>query len=488
VPRSLVVLARFAAVTAAAAAVFAAPASAATRYVSPAGDDARACDAAAPCASLGRAYTVAQPGDAVVVAAGSYPKQRIPRVDGRAGAAVTIAPAAGASVTLDGLNVAGDNVTVRGMRTGFLDLDGEGAPLKGVTIVGGSGPGIWIDTAQGLNIVGGSYGDNQDKPTVQFAPDPPSTDVTFDGVEFHDAVATNSSVHMECIWAGGVQRFTVRNSLFRNCAYFDIFLTTFQGGDPANVLLETNVFEQTYSWDGSEQPYGVNVANWVQHMDGLTMRNNTFATDYIIQSPVVTNTRVTGNVGAFRTCTNGVTYSHNVSSQTKCGPTDRVVSNLLAGFVNPKGHDWHLLPGAPEIDAGDPSDHPATDRDGKARVGPPDAGAQEFGTPPSAGAAPDSRRTRALTAASFSPRTICPTRRGCRRTALARLTLAKAVTVRVTVQRLRGSKRTTVRRITRHAKAGALLVRVRAKGLKPGRYRVVVSAGSTRKSFALRVR
>ena len=77
-----------------------------------------------------------------------------------------------------------------------------------------------------------------------------STGLVFDGVVFHDALATNDVVHMECMWAAGVRDFVVRNSIFRNCTYFDIFFTTFQGPDPRDVLLENNVFEETRLWDG----------------------------------------------------------------------------------------------------------------------------------------------------------------------------------------------------------------------------------------------
>ena len=118
---------------------------------------------------------------------------------------------------------------------------------------------MWIQTARNLLVKGGSYGGNQNGPTVQTGGTPASTNLTFDGVEFHDAVATNDTVHMECIWAGGVQGFTVRNSIFRNCAYFDIFFTTLNGPDPKDVLLENNVFEVTKQWNGQNAPYAVNV-------------------------------------------------------------------------------------------------------------------------------------------------------------------------------------------------------------------------------------
>ena len=213
---------------------------------------------------------------------------------------------------------------------------------------------------------------------------PASTNLTFDGVEFHDAVATNSTVHMECIWAGGVQGFTVRNSIFRNCAYFDIFFTTLNGPDPKDVLLENNVFEVTKQWNGQNAPYAINVANWLSKAENFTFRNNVFGGDVAIQPTSIVNMKMIGNVGAVASCRSGVSYSYNVFTAAKCSTTDKQVGLALTQFVNPGGHDWRPTFGAAAIDAGNPDDFPATDRAGLLRSGPPDAGAHEYnGTPPS---------------------------------------------------------------------------------------------------------
>ena len=49
------------------------------------------------------------------------------------------------------------------------------------------------------------------------------------------------------------------------------------------------------------------------------------------------------------------------------------------GFVNQAGFDFHLAPGSPAIDRGDPGDFPFGDIDGQARPlgGRADAGADE---------------------------------------------------------------------------------------------------------------
>ena len=79
-------------------------------------------------------------------------------------------------------------------------------------------------------------------------------------------------------------------------------------------------------------------------------------------------------------------YSFNVWTAAKCSGTDKQIATAMSQFVNPGAHDWHLKAEAAAIDAGDPNDYPATDRDGLARAGAPDAGAHEYnGGSPSGG-------------------------------------------------------------------------------------------------------
>ena len=92
--------------------------------------------------------------------------------------------------------------------------------------------------------------------------------------------------------------------------------------------------------------------------------------------------RWVGNLGGWA-CT-GIAYRHNVG--VTCGGTGKQVapSGLVRaagtaplGWINPAPHDFHLAAGSPAIDAADPDDHPATDRDGRSRGSAPDAGAYE---------------------------------------------------------------------------------------------------------------
>ena len=476
-------------VACAGAALATASASAATRFVSAGGADAGSCDSrVAPCRSFSYAYRQSAAGDVVEVAGGSYPAQTVPPVAGRSGAPVDFR--ATGAVSLADLDISGDHVVVQGISTPVIDVD-DGDGVRDVTVIGARASRLWIQNAHGLHVIGGSYGDNKDTPTVQIAGEPASSNLTFDSVDFHDAVATNSSVHMECIWAGGVQGMTVRNSIFRNCAYFDIFFTRLNGPDPRDVLLENNVFEAPKQWNGQDAPYAVNVANWLSKAENFVFRNNSFGADVTVQPPA-SNFRFVGNVGPIASCKSGVAYSYNVFSKTKCSATDKQVGAAMSQFVNPGAHDWRLRAGAAAINAGSPSDFPPTDREGLLRAGPPDAGAHEFGgLRPDSGGPPPTRglqgQKRPRKGGKLKVRTtrakVCKRRSGgrrarrvCRRVLRVRVDAGRRARVELRLQRRRGSGWTTVRRLRRTVGDGTGVLALKVGGLRRGRYRLVVRA------------
>ncbi len=447
----------------------------ATLSVSPSGVDAASCRA--PCRSVAYAFRHARPGDVVRLAGGSYGTEAIPNTSNDSGARIQLRRRAGAAVAMDELNIRDSNVSVIGVRANRVSIDagnGGATPVVGVTLRHVVAKTMWIQSARDLLVKGGSFGGNTDRPTVQTGGNPASSNLVFDGVDFHDAVATNSTVHMECFWAGGIQGLTVRNSIFRNCAYFDIFFTTLNGPDPRNVLLENNVFETTKQWNGQDAPYAVNVANWLSKAENFTFRNNTFDGDIAIQPTRIVNMRLAGNIGAVASCTRGVEYSHNIWRAAKCAGTDRRMSGAMSQFVNPAGHDWHLKRGAAAINAGDPNDYPATDRDGLARRGAPDAGAHEYQSRPRGnGTQPRApRKRRGIVRLRLSRHVVCRHPNGkCRGTTALNVVLGSARGLRVA---LRHGKR--VKRIRRRGHRGSNVLRIRARTLKRGRYTLLVRA------------
>lgn len=340
----------------------------ATVFVDPAGDDTNDCTDAAPCLSFARAHEVAAEGATILVRTGSYgdqlvgagtktvtfcgePDVRVTSLGNEASNVTYVAiEIDGQFVKYLGFHNSGDNVTFRDSRIGNV-TDEKGALVSGANF-------------------------------------------TFDNVVFHDVLVTDPEVHNECVYAIVVPGFTVRNSLFYGCATMDLFFTHGLWWDPipptyGGVTVENNVFEHsTMVEPGSWHYYAMYIAQVgpepTDPVDGWVVRNNTFEID-VASDHYAIDSRWVGNLGAWP-CMDGMTYSHNLGNV--CGPTDIEVvpaassAEMTApyGWADPANHDFHLTLGSPAIDAGDPADFPAIDRDGNPRpVGAaPDAGAYEF--------------------------------------------------------------------------------------------------------------
>jgi hypothetical protein len=462
----------------------AAPAAgAATRQVTPGGADSGNC-LSSPCRSLAYAYGQSASGDVVRVGAGSYPSQTVP-----AGTkAVTFRGAAGAR--LRQLDSAASNVV-------FDSLEVDGAFTKAL---------VFHSNGDNASFRNGRIGNVTDEKGALVS----GTGFTFDNVVFHDVRATNPSIHNECIYAIGSPRLTVRNSLFHNCATMDLFFTYGSWWVPlppayGRVTLENNVFGHTYKDDGTWHYYSLYVANTANDggtVDGWVVRNNTFEIPANIEHAATGGSRWVGNLGDWN-CVSGMRYSHNVGQ--RCGGSDKPVSPAGStaalpaafGWVAPSGLNFRLRAGSPAIDAANPSDHPALDRDGYVRGNRPDAGAHEFGAgPPRPGTGPPGSPTspgkrRLVKSARLRPHVICKhRRRGCARSARLSLSVTQRSRLAVRVVRRHGKRVRTLKLGLRKRP----LLRIRARGLKRGRYRIVVVAtGATglkasARTFRLRVR
>jgi hypothetical protein len=442
--------------------------------------------------SLAAAYSAAQPGDTIELGAGVHGDQDVPggtkavTFKGVPGAKVRTLENSASNVTYDGVEVdAGFAKTA-----GFQNHGADNVTFKNAAIGN-------VADEKGALVSGANF--------------------TFDNVLFHDAVMTpggeDSGVHMECVYAIVVPGFTVRNSVFRDCSVMDLFFTYGTWWTPlpppyGNVTIENNVFAHPERIsNGGWHYYGLYVgmtANGGGTFDNWVVRNNTFEGDARIDKPSGTGSRWVGNLGSWD-CVSGVTYKHNVGK--KCGPTDKSVSpassnatrTAALGWVNPAALDFRLSSGSPAIDAADPSDAPSLDRDGFQRDPRPDAGAHEHGAGPPVQNAPapgaGDRARPAVMTARLARRTICRrARRGCRGIAKLRIKTTAEALVVVRVLRLRKGKKPLLRRASRLRVAGAKTVRIRARNLRVGRYRVVartVDAAGTatgRQAFRLRVR
>jgi hypothetical protein len=336
--------------------------------VAPTGSDTNPCTAAAPCKSFDRAYNVAASGKVVQVGAGSYPIQYVPS----GSKAVTFRGVAGNKIMQ--LDNSSDNVTFDG-----LDIDAKG------TSTGNSAVFENHDAAN-VTFKNSKIGNVTDRQTAMVS----GTNVTFDNMLFHDAMFRTDGVHMECFYAIGVPGLTIRNSTFHNCAIMDLFFaygSWWPGPPPAygNVTLENNLFEHVVNGDGSWNYYPLYIGQTGDNvLRNWTVRYNTFEQGASVTTShdTAVNSRWVGNIGNWD-CISGMVYRYNVGE--KCGATDKLVTPNEStrttpapfGWVNPGAGDFHLRADSVALDAGDPADKPATDRDGKPRTGTPDAGAFE---------------------------------------------------------------------------------------------------------------
>jgi hypothetical protein len=460
--------------------VLAPTASAATRYLSPSGSDAGDC-IGTPCATFGRAYNQAASGDVIVVGAGVYPgKQETPdggtktlTFQGEPGNKVRQLHNHAANVTFDGLDIDqnggtptgaafenfGSNVVFKNGRVGNV-TDEKGA------LLGGS------SSTESMNVV-------------------------IDNVEFHDVYQEGDGVHNECVYSM-TPGIVIRNSTFRNCATMDLMITRgFWWGQPSygGVTLENNVFaHSTNGRDPRWHYFGFLVHGEMGRLTDARIVNNTFET------PIggVTNSEIAqasgvwaNNIGGGWDCLPGMTYAGNVGK--KCGASDVAASpssscappacpsssTAAVGWLNPGQFDFTLKAGSPAIGAASPAHAPERDRRGYRRDSDPDAGAYEHGAVPDSGSAPAPPGAPAtparwrLRSARLLSKQICHVpRRGCPASTKLRLRLGRPATVFVRVRKGRGTKLSLARNRVRLHKA----LRIRAKGLSSGRYRVLVRA------------
>jgi hypothetical protein len=445
-----------------------APASAATRQVARSGTDSGNC-LSAPCASLSYAYGQAASGDVIHVGAGTYPEQSTPNgsksVTFKGGSGVVLRQMINdaSNVTFDGISVDAGGVQTT---NAAFELGGDNVTVRNASV------GNVVDEKAML-----ASGDN----------------LTVDNVTFHDAVLRGDGVHMECLYAIGVQRFTVRNSTFRDCAIFDILFTYGSWWSPlppayGQVTLENNVFGHTeMENNGGWHYYTVYVGDTGPHgaggdpLNGWLVRNNTFELPMFISSSGGSNgTRFVNNLGSWD-CMSGITYTGNVGKRCSSGdkavtPDSSTSSRTAAfGWEDPRGGDFRLTSGSPAVNAGNPNDAPKVDRLGLLRDNRPDAGAYEFGAKGPGGSG--GRSSLAIQFARLKPKTICRhAHKGCPKSTKVRVRVSMGSRIAVQLKRVRKGHKPKRARAFTFVLERARTHRIRASKLRPGRYVVVLVA------------
>jgi hypothetical protein len=318
-----------------------------TLLVTPSGNDGNDCSASSPCASFDRAYRMAAPGQVVEVAAGRYPEQEI-RVDPArtGGKAVVFRPQPGAVVELDGLSARGSRFEVARMT-----IDGIGThptasdiTFRDIKNVGG----IFVTSSRRIRFLGGSVGPGVDYHSIIGASTAtPPRQILIDGVDFHDWTRSGPDVHTECLQIGAGVGITIRNSRFRNCDVFGLFVSYFgPAGPPRKLVIENNFFDR----GGDGGFYSIRFANYPRvWRDVLVRHNSALQPINVDPKPRKVRFRIIGNVAPSRPweCADGVVYRYNVWAGARCDRTDM---NAPTGFRNPRTLDLRLKAGAAAID------------------------------------------------------------------------------------------------------------------------------------------
>jgi len=337
-----------------------------TLALSPRGSDAAACTRAAPCRSFNRAYRAARPGQVVELTGGAYGRQLIlPDPRKGSGADVVFRPARGAKITVDDqLTVDASHVTLSGFRLNGdwrTDQQTRDVTFRNVTVAGG----IFVNSSQGIRVIGGSVGGTRDtKPQIgAWPPGTRARNILIDGVTFHDVTRSGPGVHVECLLVAGIDGLVVRNSRFRNCGVFDLSIGEMNdSGPPRNILIENNFF------GGSDGYFSLQFNTNSSSLTNVLVRNNSSTQEMSLgnEIPTLTNVRAIANVAPYsrRSCDNRIVYAYNVWAGTRCGRTDL---NAASGFRNPGSLDFHLTARSRAIGHGDPKSSPKRDIDGQRR-------------------------------------------------------------------------------------------------------------------------
>ena len=359
-------------------------------FVAPGGSDAGVCSRVAPCASFGRAYQVAVPGSVVEVAAGSYPRQTLVFDPSKTSSLdVVFRPAVGAAVTLAEFATGANRVRVGAQHFELRDFTVSSYVRlwwgsEDVTLRNIDAAGIDFASARDVRVLGGDFGPLVDQVShVRSCGEPgcyPAEDILIEGALFHDYTISYADKHSEClmIWPG--RRVTIRNSTFRNCTDFDVFVK------PGYELrFENNFFDEPMPGDSATVECNPNCPRGGPALSfsdgsGMTVRYNSFLGAIRLDPEVAGPNSFTGNAGRAAGCWTNATFTYNLWASRPCSASDRTAP-LTDLFLDPtsSGFDLRLKPGSPAVGAGNPGDYPVDDIDGDRRPmgGSPDAGADE---------------------------------------------------------------------------------------------------------------
>ena len=329
------------------------PSPSANVYVSPSGNDstcARA-DSSKPCNSFDRAYKIANCGDLVSVAGGSYTGQTVGYGSSQAGCSspITFAPADGTTVAINGdleFDGARHIAVVSPSQTNFT-VSGDlaaipNSPSQEPTDISVSGVNFggryYFEGLQGGDIAHNDFGPaNNDEPMFWYndrnGQPAVSNGVTFEHNTVHDFTSTGGS-HTSCGLVSFGNHLIIRGNVFARCDNEDLLVKS--GGIPGpggvnlqNLTIEDNFFAAACSSCGVGPDAGLSFnvggdgnGSPSQPYNGFMIRDNSFH-DPVGFNPQnntsFTGSDFTGNIlprtngsTTGSTCANGLTSAYNL--------------------------------------------------------------------------------------------------------------------------------------------------------------------------------
>jgi hypothetical protein len=403
-----------------------------TYYVSTNGNDGNNGSATSPWQTLQHAVDSGlQPGDTVIVTAGTYAGFVMGWNTNPAGTVsdpITIEAdpsAAPGSVIINSQNPytavaadlepGSDYVTVEDFtieNDGTVTRDGIKATGKhdsilNNTVTGVGGQGIFANNAPGIvisgNTVSGTLGTNSTGHGVYVAGE--STGAIIRGNIIHDngaigihingdsggvgtlnvlqnALIENNVIYNNTTEAGincdGLQNSTIRNNLIYGYASYGISLYRIDAGGPSsgNIIVNNTIYSTRAGSGAAIRIKDGAINNTLYNNillggDGSSIRiSNDSLPGFVSDYNVVTGTFQSEDTGDYMT----LAQWQSMTGQDQ----HSIVATAAQLFVNAAGGDFHLLSTSPAIGAGTAIDAPSTDLDGKSRSGRIDIGCYQF--------------------------------------------------------------------------------------------------------------
>jgi hypothetical protein len=352
---------------------------AAAVFVSGAGSDRNPCTRDAPCASFGRAYRRAAPGEIIEIEGGAYPEQGIV-ADGRAPGSdrVVFRPAAGAQVRLAalrlgtgsagdgpvGLTIASVTVAQRSGRQGtVVALEGT----RDVVLEDIDAASFYLNGVSDFTISGGDWGPCRTTGDEAFDgcgnskidANPANRNITIEDAVFHDyRVTPGSGAHFECLIVFGGTDITVRRNRFRNCEFFDIFVQHASEQPVSGMRIENNWFDTPWNGAGAQNrpdavafsprgtPFTDVLVGFNSFLEaGISVNDDSDGTEYS-RFAVIGNIAASAHSGCYRSAT----FRSNLWIGSTCDPSDRSATTYpYASPVKGAAGDYHLT-GGPAVD------------------------------------------------------------------------------------------------------------------------------------------